>query len=159
MRPQSRKDSALTLKPLFTHELVIVARKGHSWRGVRSLRELAGAEWASLVPPRSDGSPVRRLFSAARLTAPEELVQCESYHLFVSLVARTSMLGLLARKLMAEPPACDCLEVIQVRDPLPSYTIYLFTRTGIPLGAPAAVLAKAVASAARRLAIPSKAKG
>ena len=79
------------------------------------------------------------------------MIQCDSYYLFVALLAGTSMLGLLTRKLMAERPARDCLEVINVKESLPSYTIYLFTRTGMPLAAPAAALAKAVASAARQL--------
>jgi DNA-binding transcriptional LysR family regulator len=151
-RPQRKDDSTLTLKPLFTHDLVVVARKGHALRGARSLKELSGAEWASLVPPRAGQSPVKRLFASARLAAPSDVIQCDSYHLFVALIAGTSMLGLLTRKLMAERPARDCLEVINVEESLPSYTIYLFTRTGIPLGTPAAALAKAVASAARRLA-------
>ena len=155
-RPQRKDDSTLTLKPLFTHELVVVARKGHALRGARSLRELAGAEWASLVPPRAGESPVKRLFASARLAAPADAVQCESYHLFLALISGTSMLGLLTRKLMAERPARDCLEVINVEETLPSYTIYLFTRTGIPLAAPAAALAKAVAAAARRLTTPSR---
>jgi DNA-binding transcriptional LysR family regulator len=155
-RPQQKDDSALTLKPLFTHELVIAARKGHALRGARSLRELAGAEWASLVPPRSDDSAVRKLFAAARLPAPGDAIQCESYHLLVALVAGTEMLGLLTRKLMAEAPARDCLQVINVRETLPTYTIYQFTRTGIPLGVPATALAKTIASAARRLTTPGK---
>jgi len=157
MRAQRKSDTTLTLKPLFTHELVVVARKGHPLRRARSLKELAGAEWASLVSPHAGQSPVERLFASARLAAPPDAIQCESYHLFVALVSGTSMLGLLTRKLMAERPARDCLEVVDVEEPLPSYTIYQFTRTGIPLTAPAAALAKAVAAASRRLAIPGKA--
>jgi DNA-binding transcriptional LysR family regulator len=150
-RPERKDDAALTLKPLFRHELVIVARKGHPARRARSLQELSGSEWASVVPPRSGRSPVQRLFASAGLAAPADVIQCDSYHLFVSLLAGTSMLGLLNRKLMAARPARDCLEVINVDESLPSYTIYLFTRTGMPLGRPAAALAKAVAAASRRL--------
>jgi LysR family transcriptional regulator, regulator of abg operon len=151
-RPQRKGDSSLTLKPLFTHELAIVARKGHALRRARSLKELSGAEWASLVPSRSGQSPVTPLFASAGLAAPGNIVECDSYHLFVSLLANTSMLGLLTRKLVAERPARDCLAVIEIEEVLPSYTIYLYSRTGIPLASPAAALAKAVASAARRLA-------
>jgi LysR family transcriptional regulator, regulator of abg operon len=156
-RPSRKDGSALTLKALFTQELVIAARKGHALRKVRSLRELAGAEWASLVPPRSDDTALKRLFAAARLPAPRDEIQCESYHLLVALVAGTSTLGLLTRKLMAEPAARNGLEVINVEEPLPSYTIYLFTRTGIPLSAPATAMAKTVTLAARRLATAGKA--
>ena len=156
-RPLRKDDSALTLKPLFTQELVIAARKGHPLRGARSLRDLVGAEWASCVPPPFDHSPVKQLFDAARFPAPNDAIQCESYHLLVALVAGTSMLGVLTRKLMAVPPARDYLEVISVKESLPSYTIYLFTRTGIPLGGPATGLAKTIALAARQLASSNKA--
>jgi LysR family transcriptional regulator, regulator of abg operon len=151
-RPQRKDDAALTLKPLFRHELVVVARKGHALRTAHSLKELSGSAWASVVPPRSGQSPVQRLFASAGLAAPADVIQCDSYHLFVALLAGTSMLGLLNRKLIAGRPARDCLEVISVEESLPSYTIYLFTRTGMPLAKPAATLAKAVALASRRLA-------
>ena len=151
-RPQRKGDSTLTLKPLFTHELAVVARKGHALRGARSLKELSGAEWVSLVPPRFGQSPVKRLFASAGLAASGDVIECDSYHLFVALLAGTSMLGLLSRRLVAERPARDYLEVINVEESLPSYPIYLYTRTGMPLAKPAAALAKAVASAARRLA-------
>ena len=151
MKPPPNDLVALTLKPLFTHELVVVARRGHALRGARSLKELSTMEWASLVPARSDGSPVKRLFTAAHLTAPAEAIHCESYHLFVSLVAQSPLLGLLTRKLMLEPPARDYLEVVNVEEALPSYTIYMFTRKGIPLGEPATALTRAVSWEARRL--------
>jgi DNA-binding transcriptional LysR family regulator len=151
-RPQRKGDSTLTLKPLFTHELAVVGRKGHTLRRARSLKELAGAEWASLVSPQSGQSPVKRLFASAGVAAPGSVIECDSYHLFIALLAGTSTLGLLTRKLVAERPARDCLAVIDIEESLPSYTIYLYTRTGMPLASPAAALAKAVASAARRLA-------
>jgi DNA-binding transcriptional LysR family regulator len=150
-RPQRKDHPVLTLKPLFRHELVIVARKGHSLRNARSLQALSECGWASLVPPRAGRSPVQRLFASAGLAAPPDVIQCDSYHLFVALLAGTSSLGLLNRKLIAERPARDFLEVIEVKESLPSYTIHMFTRRGVPLSPPAAALAKAVASAARRL--------
>ena len=156
-RPERKDGSALVFKALFTQELVIAARKGHPMRGARSLKDLIGAQWASLVPSRSDQTAVKRLFTAARLPAPGDAIQCESYHLLVALISGTSTLGLLTRKLMAEPAARDRLEVINVEEPLPSYAIYLITRAGIPLAAPAAALAKTVTLAARQLATRHKA--
>ena len=154
-RPQRKGDAKLTLKPLFTHELEVVGRKDHGLRRARSLKELASAEWASLVPPRSGESPVKRLFASGGLAAPYNVIECDSYHLFVALLAGTSTLGLLSRRLLAERPARDCLAPIEVEESLPSYTIYLYTRTGIPLSKPAAMLARAVTSAARQLATRS----
>jgi len=155
-RPQGKDGATLTSRPLFTQELVIAARKGHTLREARSLKELSGAEWAGALP--FDHSHVKRLFAAAHLPAPGGIIQCESYHLLVALVAGTEMLGVLTRKLMAVPPARDYLQTINVKESLPSYTIYLHTRTGIPPSAPAAALAKIVASSARRLAAPDESR-
>jgi len=151
-RPQRAAHPALTLKPLFTQELVVAVRKGHPLRGKRSLRELAGADWASCIPAPHDRSPLERMFAAAGLPAPSNAIQCESYQLLVALVAETSALGILTRKLMGISPANERLEVIHIEETLPSYPIYLITRSGIPLHAPASTLAKAIAVAARKLA-------
>jgi LysR family transcriptional regulator, regulator of abg operon len=74
-RPQRKDTSVLTLKPLFRHELIVVARKGHALRSARSLKELSGADWANLVPPRSGESPVKRLFASVGLSAPGDVIQ------------------------------------------------------------------------------------
>ena len=151
-RHHVKSDSALAFKPLFIHQLVVAARKGHPLRNARSLKDLAGAEWVNLVPPASAQSPVERAMAAAGMPLPGRAIQCESYHVLVALLTRTDMLGILTARLLGKTLAGDTLEAIPVAERLPAYTTYLITRTGIPLSRPAAVMAKMVLQAARRLA-------
>jgi DNA-binding transcriptional LysR family regulator len=151
-RHHVKSDSALAFKPLFIHQLVVAARKGHPLRNARSLKDLAGAEWVNLVPPASAQSPVERAMAAAGIPLPGRAIQCESYHVLVALLTRTDMLGILTARLLGRTLAGDALEAIPVAERLPAYTTYLITRTGIPLSRPAAVMAKMVLQAARRLA-------
>ena len=151
-RHHVKSDSALAFKPLFIHQLVVAARKGHPLRNARSLKDLAGAEWVNLVPPASAQSPVERAMAAAGMPLPGRAIQCESYHVLVALLTRTDMLGILTARLLGRTLAGDALEAIPVAERLPAYTTYLITRTGIPLSRPAAVMAKMVLQAARRLA-------
>jgi len=121
--------SALAGCTLTTSSMIIVWFTGKSagleplkiaFRRARSLGDLTGAEWAGLIPPRSDDTPLERVFAAARLPAPGNALQRESYELFVALVVGTSTLGLVTRKRMAEPAARDCLGVINIsQEPAP----------------------------------------
>jgi len=151
-RHHVKSDSALAFRPLFIHQLVVAARKGHPLRNARSLKDLASAEWVNLVPPASAQSPLERTMAAAGMPLPGRAIQCESYHVLVALLTRTDMLGILTARLLGKTLAGDALEAIPVAERLPAYTTYLITRVGIPLNRPAAVMAKMVLQAARRLA-------
>lgn len=151
-RQHAKVGSALTFKPLFTHQLVVAARKGHPLGSARSLKDLTGAKWISLTPQGSDYSPLNRAFEEAGLPTPGHVIECESYHVLVALLMASDMLGILTGRLLSIPLAGDLLKVIPVGETLPAYTTHLMARAGIPLSRPAASLARIVIMAARRLA-------
>jgi DNA-binding transcriptional LysR family regulator len=152
-RQQVKADSALTFKPLFTHQLVVAARKGHPLRHARSLKELAGAEWIILSSPASGYfSLINRAFTEAGLPTQGPAIQCESYNALVALLKVSDMVGILTRRLLSTPLVGDSLEEIPVRETLPVYTTHLISRASIQLSRPAAVLARMIVLAARRLA-------
>lgn len=151
-RQQVQADSALTFRPLFTHQLVVAARKGHPLRHARSLKELLAAEWVSLFRPESEPAPVERAFTTAGLPTPAQAMQCESYRILIALLAQSNMVGMFTSRLLARAFAGDALEAIPITEKLPTYSTHLVTRTGIPLSRPAAVMAKLVLQAGRRLA-------
>jgi LysR family transcriptional regulator, regulator of abg operon len=151
-RQQVSADTTLSFKPLFVHQLVVVARKGHPLRNARSLGDLGGAEWASLNPPAAAQSPIEQAMTAAGLPMPGPAIQCESYHVLVALLTRSNMLGIITGRLLAKSLGGGVLEAIPVAEKLPAYTTHLITRTGIPLSRLAAVMAKMVLQAARRFA-------
>ena len=146
-----KPDSALTFRPLIRNDFVVVARQGHSLEGARSLAQLVEANWVSLLPPESPTSPLSRAFLRVGLSAPRQVVQCESYSTAIALVARTDMLGFLSRQALPEPVLRDSLRQIQVAEAMPSFVSGIFARSDTPLTQVAAEMAKAVAAAARTL--------
>jgi DNA-binding transcriptional LysR family regulator len=91
------------------------------------------------------------MFSSAGLSAPRQVVQCESYNTVVAMVAKTDMLAIIARLLLAEPFARNVLEEITIAETMPSLNVGMFTRADAPLTAAAAAMAKAVTAATRAL--------
>ena len=147
-----KPDSALAFRPLFRNDFVVVARRGHPLEKARSLAQLAEVNWISLLPPDAPGGPLDRVFSQAGLSAPQQVVQCESYNTAIALLVKTDMLGFLARQAVAESILRDFLQQIPVAESMPSFVSGMFTRADTPLTQLAAAMAKAVTATARALA-------
>jgi len=145
-------DPALAFRPLFREDFAVVGRNGHPLRQARSLAQLVDAHWAALWKSGLPNGPLDRIFAAAGLPLPRQLVQCESYNLVVSVVARTDMLTLLSRRSLALPLARDSLQVIPLKEQHPQLTVGMFTRADVPLTKHAAALARVLVSETRALA-------
>ena len=142
-------DSGLAFRPLFRNDFAVVARKGHPLEKASSLAHLADACWTSLLPLDAPDGPFAQAFSPTGLPVPKHVIQCGSYNTAIRLIANTDMLGFLVRQLLSDPLLGDLLREIPVAEPLPSFAVGTFTRTGTPLTQVAAAMAKAVISAAR----------
>jgi DNA-binding transcriptional LysR family regulator len=151
-RPEGKLDPAFRIRPLFRHKFVVVSRKDHPLRNARSLSQLADADWISLLSPAEPGGPLERTFSRAGLPVPQQLIQCDSFHVAVGLLAKTDVLGIWSHRMLMQSFARDFLQQIAVVEPMPTYTVGMFTRAGPPLTPVAVAMAKAVTSAARGLA-------
>jgi DNA-binding transcriptional LysR family regulator len=141
-------DSGLAFRPLFRNDFAAVARKGHPLEKASSLAQLVDACWTSLLPLDAPDGPFAQAFSPTGLSVPKQVIQCESYNTAIRLIAKTDMVGFLARQLLSDPLLRDLRE-IPVAEPLPSFAVGMFTRTGTPLTQVAAAMAKAVIAAAR----------
>jgi DNA-binding transcriptional LysR family regulator len=141
-------DSGLAFRPLFRNDFAVVARKGHPLEKASSLAQLVDACWTSLLPLDAPDGPFAQAFSPTGLCVPKQVIQCESYNTAIRLIAKTDMVGFLARQLLSDPLLRDLRE-IPVAEPLPSFAVGMFTRTGTPLTQVAAAMAKAVIAAAR----------
>jgi LysR family transcriptional regulator of abg operon len=141
-------DSGLAFRPLFRNDFAVVARKGHPLEKASSLAQLVDACWTSLLPLDAPDGPFAQAFSPTGLPVPKQVIQCESYNTAIRLIAKTDMIGFLARQLLSDPLLRDLRE-IPVAEPLPSFAVGMFTRTGTPLTQVAAAMAKAVIAAAR----------
>ena len=148
-------DSGLEFRPLFRNDFAVVARKGHPLEKARSLAELVDACWTSLLPLDAPDGPFAQAFSPTGLPVPKQVIQCESYNTAIRLIAKTEILGFLVRQLLSDPLLGDLLREVPVAEPLPSFAVGMFTRTGAPLTEVAAAMAKAVIAAARPASNPS----
>jgi DNA-binding transcriptional LysR family regulator len=142
-------DSGLAFRPLFRNDFAVVARKGHPLEKASSLAQLVDACWTSLLPLDAPDGPFAQAFSPIGLSAPKQVIQCESYNTAIRLIAKTDMLGFLARQLLSDPVLGDLLREIPVVEPLPSFAVGMFTRTGTPLTRLAEAMAKAVIAVGR----------
>jgi LysR family transcriptional regulator of abg operon len=142
-------DSGLAFRPLFRNDFAVVARKGHPLEKASSLAQLVDACWTSLLPLDAPDGPFAQAFSPTGLSVPKHVIQCESYNTAIRLIAKTDMLGFLVRQLLFDPLLGDLLREIPVAEPLPSFAVGIFTRTGTPLTQVAATMARAVIAAAR----------
>jgi LysR family transcriptional regulator, regulator of abg operon len=142
-------DSGVAFRPLFRNDFAVVARKGHPLEKATSLAELADACWTSMLPLDAPDGPFAQAFSPTGLSVPKHVIQCESYNTAIRLIAKTDMLGFLARQLLSDPILGDFLQEIPVAEPLPSFSVGMFTRTGTPLTQLAAAMAKAVIAVGR----------
>lgn len=145
-------DLDLAFRPLFREEFVVVARKGHPLRNMKSLAQLLDADWLRYGGSGLPNGPLDLAFSAAGLPLPRQVIQCESYNIVVSVLAKTDMLGIIARPMLTSPLAREVLQEIAVAERPSVFTIGLFTRTDPPLTQLAAAMAKAVTAAAKTLA-------
>src|SRR5262245_4685235 len=142
-------DSGLAFRPLLRNDFVVVARKGHPLEKATSLAQLVEASWISLLPLDAPDGPFASSFAPAGLSVPKQVIQCESYNTAIGLIAKSDMLGFLSRQLLADSIIGDFLREIPVAEPLPSFSVGLFTRTGTPLTQVASAMAKAVIGVAR----------
>ena len=91
------------------------------------------------------------MFSQAGLSAPQQVVQCESYNTAIALVVKTDLLGFRARQAVADSVLRDFLREIPVAESMPSFVSGMFTRADTPLTQLADAMAKALTAAARAL--------
>ena len=148
-------DSGLSFRPLLRNDFAVVARKGHPLEKASSLAQLVDASWISLLPLDAPDGPFASAFSPTGLSAPKQVIQCESYNTAIGLIAKSDMVGFLSRQLLAESILGEFLQVVPVAEPLPSYSVGMFTRTGTPLTQAASAMASAIVAASRARAHPA----
>lgn len=142
-------DPGIAFRPLFNHSEVVVARKGHPLANARSLAELVDAQWISSLPGSPPYDLLSRAFSSAGLPLPPATIECDSIPGMVALCARTNMVALMPRRMLATPLAREVLKEILVTERLPSIPHGIFTRADSPLTRMASTMARAVAAVAR----------
>lgn len=123
----------LDVRPLWTNQLVAICAKRHplAKRTAVHRTELQNSEWV-LMP---HGSTSRRAFDDAFLTAglapPPATIECESFHMGLSLVANTSLLAVVPKAAYLQHRSR--VHCIALSEPFLSNAIVWMTLRGIPV--------------------------
>ncbi len=149
-RPSGPLDAAFRFRPLFRSPRAIVARKGHPQANVKSIADLAGADWLGL-PPFGHWSEMQAPLTPPILRNARQMIECDSYNSVVALLANTDMVAILSRRLLSESYAREYLQEIKVRESLPSFSVGIFSRADTPLTPAASAMANALTTAAQHL--------
>ena len=134
--PRLKPAPGLALQHLCDNTRVVVCRKGHPLARVRSLKALAGAEWAATTIDHNAEEDLARLFGTHGLAAPRVMLRAHSALSVEVALAQTDLLAMLPRQWTSFVMTRDVLAVIPVREVLPAPAIVLVRRPDLPLSPP-----------------------
>lgn len=109
---------------------VVVVRKDHPLRNVKSLRQLQHAHWIS-VDPLSDGqSQFNQLFEGSGLARPRNVFECTAMNLAVKLLIDSDIVMIisgpsLGHELVWLSKMSEHLHKIDIQEPVPDYFVNL----------------------------------
>lgn len=109
--------------PIMDARLAVTMRADHPMRGCASLVDLQSCEWASSGPPFGQG--MHEAFAAIGLAAPGCRIHCESLEYALGLVARSDMVILAPRAVVANSTLAPKLYQPRLREELPAVSIAL----------------------------------
>lgn len=118
----------LSVEPLFDNTRAVVARKGHPLAGARTLKKLAGAEWATTSIDYNTEEDLHRLFDSHGLPQPSVMLQVRSALSLMVALAHSDLLALLPVQWGEFPMLGDVLVTIPVKETLPAPPIVLIQR-------------------------------
>ncbi|WP_290873917.1 LysR substrate-binding domain-containing protein [Aquabacterium sp.] len=131
--PRLMPAPGLVVETLFHNTRAVVGRKGHPLSQAGSLKELAGADWATTSIDYNASEDLVRLFGRYDLPPPKVALQAGSALSLMVALAQTDLLAMLPRQWGDFPLTADALQVIPVREVLPAPDIVLIRRPDLPL--------------------------
>jgi len=131
--PRLQPAPGLVVEHLFHNTRAVVGRKGHPLSKAGSLKELAGADWATTSIDYDASEDLVRLFGRYELPAPKVALQAGSALSLMVALAQTDLLAMLPRQWGDFPLTADALQVIPVMEVLPAPDIVLIRRPDLPL--------------------------
>jgi LysR family transcriptional regulator, regulator of abg operon len=132
-RPDQELSPELAREVLFENERIILARKGHPHAGARSLRDLAGAEWATTSVTFRAEEELGQLFAQHRLAPPRLALRSQSALTLMIALASSDLLAMVPIQWIEFSETSDTLAPIIVKETLPAPPIVTVRRAGLPL--------------------------
>jgi DNA-binding transcriptional LysR family regulator len=150
LRSDTDAAPGLVVKQLAKIRLVVVGRKGHPLRHVRTLEGLQHAQWL-MIRPRGGMGLLEQAFAQRGLTIPSSAVHCGTHGIQLALLAGSDALALMPRQMLDQPFARGLFQEIASDEAMPLLTMGLFTRADVPPTAVAAQFAAALATTTRQV--------
>jgi len=129
-RPPS---SELIQEHLFENTRVVLGRKGHPLAGVRSLRGLVGAEWATTSVTFKAEEELRELFEHHALPAPRLALQSQSALTLMISLANSDLLAMVPIQWTQFEAISNLLAPLPVKEVFRAPSIVTIRRAGMPL--------------------------
>ncbi|MDT3749820.1 MULTISPECIES: LysR family transcriptional regulator [Pseudomonas] len=120
----------LDWQPLCRLAGVVVVRKDHPLRHVKSLRQLQQATWISVGPLSDAQSQFNQLFQGSALARPRQVIECTAMNLAVKMLIDSDAVmpisePALGHDLVGLSDMSKHFHTVQVQEPIPDYFINL----------------------------------
>lgn len=138
--PNQPPTAGLTMQHLCENTRIVVGRKGHPLRKMKSLRDLTEADWATTAIDYNAEDDLRRLFKAYSLTPPRVMYQARSAMSVMVALEQTDLLAMLPVQWISNPMTRDLLHAFKLEEEIPAPSIVLVRRIDLPLTPPAEFL-------------------
>lgn len=130
--PRQPPAPGLAVQRLFDNTRTVVCRRGHPLARVRSLKALAGADWATTSVDYDAEQDLQQLFAQHGLAAPRVVLQADTALSLMVALAHSDMVAMLPRQWQEFPLTRDVLQTLSLRETLPAPSVVLVTRHGLP---------------------------
>lgn len=138
--PHQAPTAGLSMQHLCENTRVVVGRKGHPLKKMKSLSDLAGADWATTAIDYNAEEDLVRLFKAYKLPPPRVMYQARSAMSVMVALEQTDLLAMLPVQWISNPMTRDLLHAFTLDEKIPAPSIILVRRVDLPLTPPAEFL-------------------
>jgi LysR family transcriptional regulator of abg operon len=120
----------LDWQPLCRIAGVVVVRKEHPLRNVKSLRLLQQAQWLSVDPLTDSQSQFNQLFEGSALARPRKVFECTAMNLAIKLLIDSDVVMTMSEAaqghdLVGLSDMSKYLHKVEIQEPVPDYFINL----------------------------------
>jgi DNA-binding transcriptional LysR family regulator len=120
----------LDWQPLCRIAGVVVVRKDHPLRNVKSLRLLQQAQWLSVDPLTDSQSQFNQLFEGSALARPRKVFECTAMNLAIKLLIDSDVVMTMSEAaqghdLVGMSDMSKYLQKVEIQEPVPDYFINL----------------------------------
>lgn len=130
--PRETPAPGLKLERLFGNVRTVVGRQGHPLARVRSLKALAGADWATTAIDHNAEQDLAQLFASHGLAPPRVMVQARTAMSLIAALVSTDLLAMVPAQWESFAATQTALQPIRLRERLPAPDMVLIGRTGLP---------------------------